>query len=114
MPSSVEAAASLKDSKRQAPKGSDPESDSALGSVAHLTETSRQSDRRDVAEFWIQMGDRFVNISSLAVRRDEGEYPGTPGVTQDIAPLRNLGGERRYATFAPHHLRSESRGGFSG
>lgn len=54
-----------------------------------------KSGRRDVAEFWIQMGERFVHIRYFAVRDPEGTYLGTLEVTQDIAPLRALEGERR-------------------
>jgi DUF438 domain-containing protein len=54
-----------------------------------------RSGRRDVAEFWIQMGERFVHIRYFAVRDERGEYLGTLEVTQDIAPLRALEGERR-------------------
>jgi DUF438 domain-containing protein len=54
-----------------------------------------KSGARDVAEFWIQMGDRFVHIRYFAVRDLGGKYLGTLEVTQDIAPLRALEGERR-------------------
>jgi DUF438 domain-containing protein len=50
---------------------------------------------RDVAEFWIQMQGRFVHIRYFAVRDESGEYLGVLEVTQDIAPLRALEGERR-------------------
>lgn len=60
-----------------------------------------RSGRRDVAEFWIQMGPRFVHIRYVAVRDSEGEYLGTLEVTQDIAPLRELEGERRLLAEAP-------------
>jgi DUF438 domain-containing protein len=60
-----------------------------------------QSGRRDVAEFWIQMGERFVHIRYFAVRDEEGEYLGTLEVTQDIAPLRDLEGERRLLAEMP-------------
>ena len=60
-----------------------------------------QSGRRDVAEFWIQMGERFVHIRYFAVRDEEGEYLGTLEVTQDIAPLRDLEGERRLMAEMP-------------
>jgi DUF438 domain-containing protein len=60
-----------------------------------------KSRRRDVAEFWIQMGDRFVHIRYFAVRDPEGEYLGTLEVTQDIAPLRQLEGERRLLAETP-------------
>ncbi len=55
-----------------------------------------RSGERDVAEFWIQMGERFVHIRYFAVRdAGSGDYLGTLEVTQDIAPLRALDGERR-------------------
>jgi len=54
-----------------------------------------KSGRRDVAEFWIQMGPRFVHIRYFAVRDEGSDYLGTLEVTQDIAPLRALEGERR-------------------
>jgi DUF438 domain-containing protein len=54
-----------------------------------------RSGRRDVAEFWIRMGERFVHIRYFAVRDEGGEYLGVVEVTQDIAPLRELEGERR-------------------
>jgi len=53
------------------------------------------SGKRDVAEFWIQMGTRFVHIRYFAMRDEAGEFLGTLEVTQDIAPLRALEGERR-------------------
>jgi DUF438 domain-containing protein len=60
-----------------------------------------KSGRRDVAEFWIQMGDRFVHIRYFAVRDPAGEFLGTLEVTQDIAPLRQLEGERRLLAETP-------------
>jgi len=60
-----------------------------------------KSGARDVAEFWIQMGPRFVHIRYFAMRDDSGDYLGTLEVTQDIAPLRALDGERRLLAEAP-------------
>lgn len=50
---------------------------------------------RDVAEFWIQMGEMFVHIRYFALRDAEGSYRGTIEVTQDIADIRQLEGEKR-------------------
>ncbi len=50
---------------------------------------------RDVAEFWIQMGGRFVHIRYFAVRSVSGDYLGTLEVTQDVTAIRKLEGERR-------------------
>ncbi|MCP4539513.1 MAG: DUF438 domain-containing protein [Chloroflexi bacterium] len=51
--------------------------------------------QRDEAEFWIQMGPKFIHIRYFAVRDEQGEYQGTLEVSQDIAPIRALEGERR-------------------
>ncbi len=54
-----------------------------------------KSGRRDVAEFWIQMGGRFVYIRYFPVRSREGEYLGVLEVTQDITGIKKLEGEKR-------------------
>jgi DUF438 domain-containing protein len=60
-----------------------------------------KSGKRDVAEFWIQMGPRFVHIRYFAVRDEGSDYLGTLEVTQDIAPMRALEGERRLLAEEP-------------
>jgi hypothetical protein len=55
--------------------------------------------RQDKAEFWIQLHGRFVHIRYFAVRDEGGEYLGTLEVTQDLAPLRALEGERRLLSY---------------
>lgn len=51
--------------------------------------------KKDVAEFWIQRGDRLVHIRYFAVRNRDGKYLGTIEVTQDITNLRKIEGEKR-------------------
>jgi DUF438 domain-containing protein len=51
--------------------------------------------RRSVAEFWIEMGGRFVHIRYFPVRGAKGEYLGTLEVVQDVSAVRSLTGERR-------------------
>jgi hypothetical protein len=51
--------------------------------------------RRNVAEFWIDMGERKAHIRYFAVRSAEGKYLGCLEVVQDIAPIMKLEGERR-------------------
>lgn len=51
--------------------------------------------RRKVAEFWIELGGRFVHIRYFPVRDAQGEYLGTLEVVQDVAPIRALTGQRR-------------------
>lgn len=55
--------------------------------------------RQDVAEFWINFHGKFAHIRYLAVRDKDANYVGTLELTQDIAPLRELKGERRLLQY---------------
>jgi len=66
----------------------------SIDTVNRLLEAFRRGER-DMAEFWIQMGPRFVHIRYFALRDAQGNYRGTIEVTQDAAPIRALEGERR-------------------
>lgn len=55
--------------------------------------------RQNVAEFWIDFHGQFVNIRYFAVRDKTGAYLGTVELTQDIAPLQALTGERRLLQY---------------
>jgi DUF438 domain-containing protein len=55
--------------------------------------------RENVAEFWINFHGRLVHIRYFAVRDQQGKYLGTVELTQDIAPLRELQGERRLLEY---------------
>ncbi len=50
---------------------------------------------RDVAEFWIDMGERKVHIRYWPVRAPDGRYLGTLETVQDVTAIRSLTGERR-------------------
>ena len=50
---------------------------------------------RDVAEFWIQMGEAFVHIRYFALRDETGAYKGVIEVSQNVAGIRALEGEKR-------------------
>lgn len=54
-----------------------------------------RSGRRDVAEFWLELGGKFIHIRYFAVRDESGTYLGCLEVTQDVTPVRALTGERR-------------------
>lgn len=51
--------------------------------------------KKDLAEFWIKMGPKYVHIRYFPVRNPEGKYLGCMEVTQDIAPIQKITGERR-------------------
>lgn len=51
--------------------------------------------KKDHEDFWIKMGDTFAYIRYFAVRDEKGEYVGTLEVTQNIAPIQDITGEKR-------------------
>ena len=55
--------------------------------------------RQNVAEFWINFGEKFVHVRYFAVRAPDGHYLGTVELTQDLTPLRALSGERRLLEY---------------
>lgn len=65
----------------------------SLAVVENLIEDFR-SGKKDEEIFWIQRGGAFVLIRYYAVR-DNGEYLGVVEVTEEIANLRSLEGEKR-------------------
>jgi uncharacterized protein len=50
---------------------------------------------RNVAEFWIEMGGKFIHIRYYAVRNPQGAYLGCLEVSQDVTGIRALEGQRR-------------------
>ena len=51
--------------------------------------------KKDHEDFWIRMGEKFVYIRYFAVRDETGDYLGVLEVTQDIAPIQAITGEKR-------------------
>lgn len=49
-------------------------------------------------DFWIRMGDKYILIRYFAVRDTKGEYLGVLEVTQNIAPIQEITGEKRLIT----------------
>ncbi len=62
--------------------------------VNAILDAFRRNERQS-AEFWINLGGRFVSIRYFAVRGDAGRYLGCLEVCQDLTGLRALEGERR-------------------
>jgi DUF438 domain-containing protein len=50
---------------------------------------------KDEAEFWIEMGPRFVHIRYFALRDADGAYQGCLEVVHDATHVRSLSGNRR-------------------
>lgn len=51
--------------------------------------------KKEHEDFWIRMGERLLLIRYFAVRDDGGAFIGTLEVTQDIAPIQAITGEKR-------------------
>jgi len=54
-----------------------------------------KSGKRDVAEFWIDLGGRKIYIRYFSVRDKAGKYLGTLEVTQDITDIQKITGQKR-------------------
>ncbi len=50
---------------------------------------------KDMAEFWIELGPKFVHIRYFAMRDQAGAYQGCLEVVQDATHVRELKGQRR-------------------
>jgi PAS domain S-box-containing protein len=54
-----------------------------------------KSGKKDHEDFWIRMRDKYVHIRYFAVRDKDGNFLGVLEFTQDIAPIKELEGEKR-------------------
>ncbi len=54
-----------------------------------------KNNKRDVAEFWINLNNRLIYIRYFPVRNKSGDYLGCLEVTQDITDIKKIEGERR-------------------
>lgn len=64
----------------------------------HIVEDILQdfrSGKKDMASFWLHLGEKYVFIQYFALRDEEGNYAGTIEVSQDIKELQQLQGEKR-------------------
>ena len=59
-----------------------------------------KSGKKDHEDFWIKLGEKFVYIRYFAVRDEAGKYLGVLEVTQDIAPIQAIEGEKRLVSLA--------------
>jgi DUF438 domain-containing protein len=64
----------------------------------HVVERIVQSFRtgeKDLASFWFHMGPKFILINYYAVRNEKKEYKGTLEVSQEIAEIQSINGDRK-------------------
>jgi DUF438 domain-containing protein len=66
----------------------------SIGTVNKILEAFRRKEKSK-AEFWIELGGKFILIQYFAVFDKKGEYRGCLEASQDITGIRKLEGERR-------------------
>jgi PAS domain S-box-containing protein len=66
----------------------------SLHIVGRIVE-SFKTGKKNAAEFWITLNNRFLLIRFFAVRDGDGKYLGAIEVVQDLTDLKKLEGERR-------------------
>jgi hypothetical protein len=62
--------------------------------VQQIIDAFRAGDK-DTAEFWIELGGKFLHIRYFAVRDASGAYRGVVETAQDVTGIRALEGQRR-------------------
>ncbi|MBU3145067.1 PAS domain-containing protein [Clostridium sp. CF012] len=58
-----------------------------------------KSGKQDEAEFWLEMGGKFIYIIYNAVRDEEGKFKGVLEMMQDVTHIRSLTGTQRLVTW---------------
>ncbi len=66
----------------------------SLDVVTEIIDSFRQG-KQDKAEFWLEMGDKFIYILYTAVRNDKGEFKGVLEMMQEASHIRSLQGSRK-------------------
>lgn len=67
--------------------------------VQHILDSFRAG-TKDVAEFWIQLGGKFIHIRYFAIRDENRKYRGCLEMSQDVTAIRALQGEQRLLSWA--------------
>ena len=62
--------------------------------VTEILEAFKKGERSK-AEFWLELGGKFIHIQYIALRDGQGTYLGCLEVGQDATRLRSLAGQRR-------------------
>jgi DUF438 domain-containing protein len=70
----------------------------SVHNVEQIIEAFRAG-REDEAEFWLEIGGKFIYILYTAVRDDEGKFRGVLEMMQDATHIRSLEGSQRLLTW---------------
>ncbi len=70
----------------------------SLDTVNEIIETFRQG-KQHQAEFWLELGGKFIYILYVAVRDEQGKFRGVLEMMQDATHIRSLEGSRRLLSW---------------
>lgn len=70
----------------------------SVKNVEAIIEAFRKGEQ-DKAEFWLEMGGKFIYIIYNAVRDDEGNYKGVLEMMQDVTHIRSLKGSQKLLSW---------------
>lgn len=70
----------------------------SVENVEAIIEAFRKGEQ-DEAEFWLEMGDKFIYIIYNAVRDDNGEFRGVLEMMQDVTHIRSLTGSQKLLSW---------------
>lgn len=69
--------------------------------------TAFRNGEQDEAEFWIDMGDKFIYILFTAVRDEQGKFRGVLEMMQDVTRIRSLQGSQRLLSWGNVKVKKE-------
>lgn len=70
----------------------------SLDTVNEIIESFRKG-KKSKAEFWLEIGGKFIYILYIAIRNDKGEFKGVLEMMQDATHIRELQGSRRLLSW---------------
>ncbi len=70
----------------------------SVATVERIIDAFRKGEK-DEAEFWLEMGDKFIYIIYNAVRDDKGNFKGVLEMMQDVTHIRSLKGSQKLLTW---------------
>ena len=71
----------------------------SVENVEAIIEAFRKGEQ-DEAEFWLEMGDKFIYIIYNAVRDDNGKFRGVLEMMQDVTHIRSLTGSQKLLSWS--------------
>jgi hypothetical protein len=78
----------------------------SVDTVKRIIEAFRNGEK-DMAEFWLQMGGKFIYITYTAVRDANGKFKGVLEMMQDATHIRSLEGNKKLLSWDDEHKQED-------